>query len=117
MSEIDDVFYSIQGRIWVETEKGPFLGIGRIELLIKIKEMGSISKAAQEMKMSYRQAWELIESMNTKSKNILVTSKIGGKGGGGAMLTTEGEKAIEQFTTLNRAFKKFLEEQGHKFKL
>ncbi|MFL5729650.1 MAG: winged helix-turn-helix domain-containing protein, partial [Cytophagaceae bacterium] len=102
----------VRGRIWVETGKGAFLGVGRIELLIKIRESGSISKAAKAMKMSYRQAWELIESMNQKSKKPLVISKTGGKGGGGATITEAGEKAIRDFSKLNLAFRKFLIRQS-----
>jgi molybdate transport system regulatory protein len=117
MSKVTNTFkYKIKGRIWIETEKGAFLGVGRIELLMKIKESGSITKAAKGMKMSYRQAWELIESMNMKSKKPLVVSKTGGKGGGGAILTEAGEKAIAEFIKLNIAFKKFLLTQSIKFK-
>lgn len=109
--------YKVKGRIWVETGKGAFLGVGRIELLIRIKESGSITKAAKQMKMSYRQAWELIESMNLKSKKPLVISQAGGKGGGGAVLTPTGAKAIAEFNILNSAFKEFLSVQSSKFKI
>jgi molybdate transport system regulatory protein len=109
--------FKVRGRIWVETDKGAFLGVGRIELLIKIKESGSITKAAKQMKMSYRQAWELIESMNLRSKKPLVISQVGGKGGGGAILTPAGEKAIAEFNNLDSSFKKFLSLYSAKFKL
>jgi molybdate transport system regulatory protein len=98
------------GRIWIETEEGPFLGYGRIELLQKIKELGSLKKAATEMKISYRQAWDFVDQMNKRTGTPLVISERGGKGGGGAVLTKEGENAIQLFNDLNTSFQRFLAE-------
>src|SRR5690349_14303487 len=98
------------GRIWIDTEEGPFLGYGRIELLQKIKELGSLRKAAMEMKISYRQAWEFIDQMNKRTGRPLIVSERGGKGGGGAVLTKEGEEAIQAFNDFNAAFQAFLVE-------
>ena len=41
------------GRFWLTLNGKNFLGRGRIELLQRIRETGSISKAAKAMKMSY----------------------------------------------------------------
>ncbi len=113
----EKISYKVYGRIWIETEKGAFLGKGRIDLLELIKEFGSISQAAKSMKMSYRQAWELIESMNDKSKEPLVIKQTGGKNGGGAVLTKRGEKAIREFISLEKSFTKFVKQQTKKMKL
>lgn len=100
--------FKANGRIWIDTEDGPFLGYGRIELLLKIKELGSLRKAAIDMKMSYRQAWEFIDQMNKRTGKPLIISERGGKTGGGAVLTEEGEKAIQLFNDFNHAFQDFL---------
>lgn len=104
--------FQVKGRIWIDSENGPFLGAGRVELLKKIQEHGSITKAAKSMGMAYRQAWHLIESMNAKVSNPLVITSAGGKGGGGATLTTEAAKMIEQFETLEAAFAAFINTQS-----
>lgn len=96
------------GRIWIETEQGPFLGYGRIELLEKISELGSLRKAATAMKISYRQAWDFVDQMNKRTSQPLVIFERGGKNGGGALLTREGEQAIRLFHELNHAFQEFL---------
>jgi molybdate transport system regulatory protein len=83
--------YTVQGHIWIEGAEGTFLGVGRISLLERIKEFGSITRAAKSLKMSYRKAWELVESMNRQSPTPLVTASAGGKNGGGATLTAAGE--------------------------
>lgn len=100
----------IKNRFWIETEKGRFLGSGRIELLEKIDTLGSISKAAGSMKMAYRKAWGLIESMNELSDYPLVITQTGGKNGGGTYITDEGKKAIEVFKELEKEFEVFLKQ-------
>ena len=103
------------GRIWIDSTEGSFLGYGRIELLEKIDQLGSIRQAALEMKISYKQAWDFIEQMNHRANSTpLVISKRGGKGGGSAILTPEGKQLIALFKQFNRDFQVFLKEQSAK---
>lgn len=102
------VTFKANGRIWIDGPDGAFLGYGRVELLEKIHELGSIRKAALAMKMSYRQAWEFVQQMNQALKEPLVVANTGGKGGGQALLTAEGLQAIDQFREFNDAFQEFL---------
>ncbi|MBU1639478.1 MAG: LysR family transcriptional regulator, partial [Proteobacteria bacterium] len=55
-----------RGRVWLEGMDGTFIGYGRAMLLERIKEYGSISKAAKSMDMSYKHAWDLIKSMQNQ---------------------------------------------------
>lgn len=100
--------YRLKGRIWIEGEDGTFLGYGRVVLLERIREHGSISEAARSMNMSYKHAWQLVESMNRQSRAPLVETATGGKGGGGTRLTEAGEKAVELFWHIYGRFKDFL---------
>ena len=43
---------------------GAAMGPGKAELIERIAQTGSISAAAREMGMSYRRAWQLVESLN-----------------------------------------------------
>lgn len=108
--------YSIRFRIWIDEEKGPFLGLGKVILLQKIKETGSITRAAQSIKMSYRQAWQLVEDMNARANKPLVKKHLGGKTGGGADITPEGENAIAQFYTLEKNIHDFINKEYKKIK-
>ncbi|PKL51604.1 MAG: ModE family transcriptional regulator [Nitrospira bacterium HGW-Nitrospira-1] len=98
----------LRGRIWIDGAEGTFLGYGRIILLEQIREYGSITKAGKSMEMSYRHAWELVDSMNRQAPAPLVAAVTGGKGGGGARLTEDGEKAIDLFWKLHADFQTFL---------
>jgi len=101
-------FPSLKGHIWIEGSEGTFLGYGRIALLERIREYGSITKAAKALEMSYRRAWVLIDSMNRQVPKPYVVTSAGGKSGGGTRVTDEGEKAIALFWEIHDDFQKFL---------
>lgn len=107
----------LRGRIWIDGREGTFLGYGRIVLLERIREHGSITKAAQSMEMSYRHAWELVDSMNTQAAEPLVEMATGGSGGGGATLTKAGETAIALFWRFYEDFQEFLSSEERKLGL
>lgn len=103
--------YRVSGRLWVEKDGKTYLGWGRITLLERIRENGSISAAARSMGMGYRHAWELVESMNKQSPTPLVMVRTGGRHGGGAQLTKAGEEAIDLFWSLAKDFRDWLGNQ------
>jgi molybdate transport system regulatory protein len=102
--------FSLNGRIWIDTTEGKLLGIGRVELLQRIKVSGSIRQAALQMKMSYKQAWDMINQMNERFGEPLVISHRGGKGGGNAVITEFGEEMIVRFQNLQDKFQQFLKD-------
>ena len=109
--------YNFCSRIWIETADGPYLGAGRIMLLKNIKRYGSMLKAAKALKMSYRQAWQLVEDMNRMSEQPLVERVTGGKGGGGTKLTAAGENAIDVFQRLEKRVNDFLKKESSALQL
>lgn len=109
--------YEIKSRIWINSDLGTFLGEGRIELLKNIDQTGSVSKAAKEMKMSYKKAWELVSSMNKQFNEPLVFCSIGGANGGGSVLTESGKKIVTLFTELNKKNSDFLNDELMKIDL
>lgn len=109
--------YNVSFRIWFYSGEDKFLGIGRVELLERIKVTGSIANAAKEMKMSYRQAWQMVTEMNERSSSPLVEKQLGGKSGGGAIVTQAGIRAIETFHALENKVRIFIENETKKQKL
>lgn len=103
--------YKIKSRIWIELDDKVLLGEGRVQLLKAIDETGSLSKAAKSLNMSYKRAWDLIDSVNKSAKKPVTIASKGGKGGGGAKLTPYGKTLITTFETINENCWKFLDGQ------
>jgi len=73
------------------------VGMGKIALLRKIGETGSISAAAKSMGVGYRRAWFLLDSLQACFKAPLFTTARGGPGKGGAHLTEAGAELIARY--------------------
>ena len=78
------------------------LGPGKVDLLEAIEKAGSISQAARFMTMSYRRAWDMVETMNQSFKKPLVKSVTGGSRGGGAQLTDSGKEMVALFRSMEK---------------
>ena len=76
------------------------IGPGKADLLDAIRASGSISKAARELGMSYKRAWNLANTMNRCFREPLIDTATGGGGGGGARLTAFGEKVLAHFRSM-----------------
>lgn len=76
------------------------MGPGKAELVERIGRTGSISAAAREMGMSYRRAWQLVESLNGAFREPVVETAIGGRRGGGARVTGYGEGLVTRFRAM-----------------
>ena len=72
----------------------------RIALLQHIAEQGSITRAAKSAGLSYKAAWDAIDEMNNLAQKPLVERSVGGKGGGGARLSSEGERVLRLYQRL-----------------
>lgn len=106
--------FEIKSRIWIEKDGIIFLGEGRIKLLKAINETGSLSKAAKSLNMSYNKAWNLIDSVNKNADKPIVIKNIGGKNGGGTILTPYGKHLIVFFEKINKNCWKYLDKQLEK---
>jgi molybdate transport system substrate-binding protein len=94
--------WSIDLRVWIHRAGQAILGPGRLELLEGIERWHSISAAARHMGMSYRRAWDLVQSLNDAAGEPLVTAAPGGVQGGGAQLTELGRWAIRVFREIQQ---------------
>lgn len=93
-----------------------FFGPGPVELLERIAETGSISEAAKQMEMSYKKAWELVNTLNTQTQNPVVIPRTGGEKGGGSTITEEAKELISYHRELRKRFAAFLEEETQRLK-
>jgi molybdate transport system regulatory protein len=103
--------FKIKGRLWLEKDGEAFLSWGRVVLLERIRELGSIAAAARSMDMAYSHAWSLVAEMNRLAGQELVSRSFGGKNGGRAWLTPAGEDIVAQFWRLVDTFREWIQTQ------
>lgn len=84
-------------RFRVDFSREEAVGPGKIALLEHIAQSGSLSQAARDLKMSYRRAWLLLESLNVGFLDQVAVMNTGGRGGGGATLTPFGQTLIKTY--------------------
>lgn len=72
----------------------------RLALLQHIAEQGSITRAAKSAGLSYKATWDAIDELNNLAQKPLVERSVGGRGGGGARLSTEGERILRLYQRL-----------------
>ncbi len=82
--------------------KDSVIGPGKIALLESVRETGSISAGGKACGMTFRRAWQLIETVQEALGQPLVETTVGGKGGGGASLTPFATALIDQYRKLER---------------
>jgi molybdate transport system regulatory protein len=70
------------------------IGEDRLRLLEAIEQQGSITKAGEAVGLGYRATWEAVRSLNNFFARPLVKTQVGGRAGGAARLTPEGEAAL-----------------------
>jgi len=87
-------------RIRIVFGEDAMLGPGKIDLLERIRDTGSIAAAGRTMAMSYKRAWSLVEEMNAAFRDPLVESTRGGARGGGARLTEAGGTVLANYREL-----------------
>ncbi|MDQ6812546.1 MAG: winged helix-turn-helix domain-containing protein [Bacteroidota bacterium] len=107
--------YKVTGSLWIECDGERFFGPGRVELLERIDETGSINKAAKQMGMSYKKAWQMISALNLQALKPLVITHTGGEKGGGSIITTEAKQLIAYHYHLRERFMDFLEQETQHF--
>lgn len=73
------------------------IGPGKADLLEAIERRGSISAAARDMGMSYKRAWDLVDTMNHAFREPLVVTATGGSHGGGAQISAFGFDVLRRY--------------------
>jgi len=72
----------------------------RLDILRRIGQVGSISEAARGADVSYKAAWQAIDTLTNLAGAPLVQRTVGGSGGGGAQLTATGRQLLDAADTL-----------------
>jgi molybdate transport system regulatory protein len=82
-------------RLWLETDNGLFVGLGRAQLLANIARYGSLKQAAEHLGMSYRAAWGKLRQSEQVLGFQLVARR--GRRRDGQVLTPFGALLMERY--------------------
>jgi molybdate transport system regulatory protein len=99
----------VHGALWLSMDGANVAGQGRIALLRAVAEHGSITRAAKAFGMSYKAAWDAIDTMNQRSRTPVVERVTGGRGGGSTQLTAYGQRLIERYAQVQAVHERFLQ--------
>jgi molybdate transport system regulatory protein len=81
----------------IEKNGQEWLSLKTVTLLEAIETEGSISAAAQRVRLPYRWAWQKLSNLEQGVGRKLLSRKAGGQRGGGTRLTPAGRKLVAQF--------------------
>jgi len=88
-------------KLWIEDNGRPVLGRGGAEILEQVQKQESITRAAQELRMSYRFVWNYLQRIEKSAGEPIIETFRGGKsGGGGAGLTLHGKNLLDEYRRL-----------------
>lgn len=90
---------TLRMRLWLENDEGMILGMGRVMLLAKVAELGSLNKAAKALNMSYRAAWGRMKEAEARLGQALL-AKDGPRSG--YVLTPLGQSFVDNYLIFQR---------------
>ncbi|MBI4495816.1 MAG: LysR family transcriptional regulator [Deltaproteobacteria bacterium] len=101
----------VKFKVWLEKDGEVLMGHGKVGLLKKIGDLGSIQKAAEKSGMSYRHAWGMIRKIEKRAGFKFVETQVGGREGGSAKLTPQGNQFLRQFSSFCQGLDDFIEKK------
>jgi molybdate transport system regulatory protein len=84
-------------KIWLEKNGEKAFGDGPLDILHRVEKTGSLRQAAEEINMSYSQAWNLMKDLEKRLGFNLLRRKVGGESGGGSQLTEQARELMMKF--------------------
>lgn len=86
-----------RSKLWIERGGKVALSDWRILLLEMIGRTGSLSRAAEELGVSYRSAWQRLKESEERLGVRLVLTQSGGADGGGSTLTDVARDLVRRY--------------------
>ena len=87
----------IRSKIWIERNDAVVLSDWRVELLEAIDEHGSLRRAAEQLNVPYRTAWDRVKATEAELGMRLLETESGGADGGSSRLTPQAREVCRRF--------------------
>jgi molybdate transport system regulatory protein len=104
----DSAGLQIGGSLELSHRGRKYLGGNRIRLLEAIDRLGSITRAAQAVDLSYKAAWDAVDAMNNLAEQPLLIRAPGGRHGGGSRLTEHAHRIVRLYRLLESGYQRLL---------
>lgn len=98
-------------KVWLAEDGKPIIGAGKVALLKAIDEEKSLRKACEKMDISYKHAWNVLNTINERLGRDVVTTARGGKNQG-TFLTDEGRRLIKEYEMNRKFINNTMEDEG-----
>jgi molybdate transport system regulatory protein len=99
---------AVQGDLWLGRKGKSFLSANRIDLLESVDRLGSITRAAKDVGLSYKAAWDAVDAMSNLADRPLMIRETGGPHGGGSQLTEYGRELVRLYRLLQSGYQRLL---------
>ncbi len=100
----------IESKFRIKKDGKKVFGEGPCILLERVEKLGSLSKACEDLNMSYSKGWSIIHNAEKLLNIKLLQTQIGGADGGGSHLTEDAKKLIKSYRGFTIEAKKALGE-------
>ena len=105
----------VRTKLWIENDHGKVIfGSGREHMLEAVDRLGSMNKAAKELKMSYRALWGRIKSTEERMGAKILVTKPGGGKECGSSLTPTGKKLLKNYKRIRQRIAKVSDQEFKK---
>ena len=119
LSHEEVMILKLRYKLWLEKDGEKVFGDGPLDILHRVERTGSLRQAAEEINMSYSQAWNLMKDLEKRLGFNLLNRKIGGERGGGSEITGEARELMTKFEifreradqSLHSLYKKIFQEE------
>jgi molybdate transport system regulatory protein len=95
-------------KVWLDNN-GKAFGEGPYRVLKQIEKTGSLHQAAIDLKISYRKAWLIINSVEEKLGFVFLERKVGGLSGGGSYITPSGKAFLKKYEDFRKELVEVIE--------
>jgi molybdate transport system regulatory protein len=100
-------------KVWLDNN-GKAFGEGPYRVLKQIEKTGSLHQAAIDLKISYRKAWLIINSVEEKLGFVFLERKVGGLSGGGSYITPSGKAFLKKYEDFRKELVEVIENTYYK---
>ena len=87
----------VRSKVWLEVRGEFAIGQGGIDLLVRIRQRGSLARAARDVGWSYRHAWGYVRRAERVLRVPLIATRSGKGSARGTTLTAAADQLVNWF--------------------